>query len=146
MKWVWITLLAVGLLIAIVATCGAMLPVNHVASKRAKFKQPPATIWAAIDRDKTFREDGVNYEVTRSEPPRLLETKITDNNLPYGGTWTYEIAPAQAGSELRIVEHGSVYNPVFRFVSRFVMGHTATIEARLRELGKKFGEEVQVED
>jgi hypothetical protein len=146
MKWVWITLLAVAAIVAIVAACGAMLPVNHVASKRAKFKQPPATIWAAIDRDKTFREDGVNYEVTRSEPPRLLETKITDNNLPYGGTWTYEIAPTPAGSELRITEHGSVYNPIFRFVSRFVMGHTATIETRLRGLGKKFGEEVQVED
>ena len=146
MKWIWITLLVVAAIVAIVAACGAMLPVNHVASKRAKFKQPPAAIWAAIHRDKTFREDGVNYEVTRSEPPRLLETKITDNNLPYGGTWTYEIAPTPPGSELRITEHGSVYNPIFRFVSRYIMGHTATIQTRLRELGKKFGEEVQVED
>jgi hypothetical protein len=30
---------------------------------------------------------------------------------------------------------------VFRFVSRFIMGHTATIDAYLRALGKRFGTE-----
>lgn len=146
MKWIWIVLIGIAVVIGLIAACGAMLPVNHVVSRRARFRQPPASIWAAIDRPKTFRDDGVNYEVTRSEPPRLLETKITDTNLPYGGTWTYEVAPAAGGSELRITEHGSVYNPIFRFVSRFIMGHTATIDKTLRELGKKFGEEIHPED
>ena len=146
MKWVWIVLIGVAAIVAIVAACGAILPVNHIASRRARFKQPPAAIWAAINREKTFREDGVNYEVTRSEAPRLLETKITDKNLPYGGSWTYEIAAATEGSELRITEHGEVYNPIFRFVSRFIVGHTATIDKTLRALGKKFGEQVQAED
>ena len=146
MKWVWIVLIGVAAVVAIVAACGAILPVSHVASRRARFKQPPATIWAAIDRQKTFREDGVNYEVTRSDPPRVLETHITDQNLPYGGSWIYEITPTPDGSELRITEHGNVYNPIFRFVSRFIMGHTATIDKTLRDLGKKFGEQVQPEE
>jgi hypothetical protein len=146
MKWVWITLLAVAALIAIVAAVGATLPVSHVATRRARFKQSPAAIWAAIDREKTFREDGVNYEVTRSEAPRLLETRIADQNLPYGGSWTYEIAPAADGTDLRITERGDVYNPIFRFVSRFILGQTATIEKSLTGLGKKFGEQVRVED
>jgi hypothetical protein len=34
-----------------------------------------------------------------------------------------------------------VYNPLFRFISRYVMGHTATIESYLRALGKRFGDE-----
>jgi hypothetical protein len=146
MKWIWIVLVGVVAVVAIIAACGAMLPVSHVASRRARFKQQPAAIWAAIDREKTFREDGVNYEVTRSEAPRLLETRITDKNLPYGGSWTYEIASTDGGSELRITERGEVYNPIFRFVSRFIMGHTATIDKTLRDLGKRFGEQVQVEN
>ncbi|HMA23731.1 MAG TPA: hypothetical protein VKP00_07045, partial [Gemmatimonadaceae bacterium] len=46
-----------------------------------------------------------------------------------------------SASRVTIVERGSVYNPLFRFVSRFFMGHTATIDAYLRALGKRFGEE-----
>jgi hypothetical protein len=146
MKWVWIALVSISAVVAFVAAAGAMLPIDHIAARRARFKQAPGALWAAIDRPKTFQEDGVNYEVTRSDPPRLLETRIADTHLPYGGSWTYEIAPAPEGSELRITEHGSVYNPIFRFVSRFIMGHTATIDKSLRELGKKFGEETRVED
>jgi hypothetical protein len=146
MKWIWIALIGIAAIVALVAAWGAMLPVSHVASRRARFKQPPVTVWSAIDRQKTFHEDDVNYEVIRSDPPRLLETRIADKNLPYGGSWTYEISPASDGSELRITEHGEVYNPIFRFVSRFVMGHTATIDKSLRDLGKKFGEQSSVED
>ena len=40
-----------------------------------------------------------------------------------------------------MIERGSVYNPVFRFISRFFMGHTSAIDGFLRALGKKFGTE-----
>jgi hypothetical protein len=157
MRWLWIILgsvVGVIALIAIVAAItGAMLPVGHVASRRARFRQTPSAIWAAISRDgqKTFREDDVNYEVLEAVPDRRLVTRIADKNLPYGGTWTYEIeadgtGPGAAGSTLHVTEHGEVYNPIFRFVSRFVMGHTATIDSSLRALGKKFGEDVRIED
>jgi hypothetical protein len=42
-----------------------------------------------------------------------------------------------AGSELRITEEGEVYNPIFRFVSRFIMGHTATIDSYLSAVRKR---------
>src|SRR5262249_30170136 len=115
-------------------------------TRQTRFRKPPEAIWAAIAREKTFREDNVNYEVTESEAPRRMVTRIADKNLPYGGSWTYEIAPDAAGSSLRITEHRDVYNPFFRFVSRFVMGHTATIDGRLRDLAKQFGETPQIED
>ncbi len=34
-------------------------------------------------------------------------------------------------SSVTITERGSVYNPIFRFMSRFIFGHTATVEAYL---------------
>ena len=146
MRWTWTVVLLFLLVIAAIMGCGAALPVAHVASRQARFRKPVEEVWAAIAREKTFREDNVNYEVIESSPPRRMVTRIADKNLPYGGQWTYEISPDGDGSILRITENGEVYNPFFRFVSRFIIGHTATIDNRLRALGKQFGETVKIED
>lgn len=146
MKFLWIALAALAALVAIVWIAGAMLPVKHVATRRARFRQTPQAVWSAIAREKTFREDDVDYEVTRSEPPRVLETRIAQKDLPYGGSWLYEITPGPDATELRITENGEVYNPAFRLISRFIMGHTATIDKTLHALGNKFGESITVED
>ena len=42
---------------------------------------------------------------------------------------------------MTISERGEVYNPLYRFVSRFFIGHTRTIDAYLAELARSFGEE-----
>ena len=96
-------------------------------------------------------QDAIPYEATEFSPPDAsgkarLVGKIADPRLPYGGTWTYELAAAAGGAELRITERGEVYNPIFRFISRFVMGHTKTIDDYLEALGKKFGENVTIGD
>jgi hypothetical protein len=148
MKWVWIILGSLAAIVALMATSGALLPVSHVAARRARFRQGPAAIWTAISRngEKTFREDDVNYEVLAAVPERRFVTRIADRNLPYGGTWVYTIDPEPGGSFLEIEERGEVYNPIFRFISRFVMGHTATIDTSLRALAKRFGERIVIED
>jgi len=56
----------------------------------------------------------------------------------FGGTSTFEIGPAERGSTLTITERGEAYNPIFRFVSRFVMGHHRTIDAYLSRLRGRF--------
>ncbi|HET9402704.1 MAG TPA: SRPBCC family protein [Candidatus Acidoferrales bacterium] len=95
--------------------------------------------------------DAIPYEAIESSPPdsggkARLVGKIADPKLPYGGTWTYEVTPAADGTELRITERGEVYNPIFRFISRFIMGHAMTINHYLAALGKKFGENVTIGD
>jgi hypothetical protein len=106
MKWVWIILGALVVVIGAVVACGAMLPVAHVASRQVRFRKTPDAVWAAIAREKTFREGDVNYEVTESVAPRRMVTRIADKNLPFGGQWTYELSPDGAGSALRITENG----------------------------------------
>jgi hypothetical protein len=70
-------------------------------------------------------------------------TRIADPDLPFGGSWTYEIRAAEdGGSVVVITEDGEVRNPIFRFVSRFLFGHTATLDGYLRALGRKFSEDV----
>ena len=68
-----------------------------------------------------------------------------DPKLPFGGTWTYEVQPDVTGSAVTITEDGEVYNPIFRFVSKFIMGHKATMNGYLRALGKKFGQDVMLQ-
>jgi hypothetical protein len=47
---------------------------------------------------------------------------------------------------LRITEQGEVYNPVFRFVSRFVIGQNRTIETYLRDLGTATAQEIKIQE
>jgi hypothetical protein len=86
----------------------------------------------------------VPIEVKEWNPPARLVTRIAARDLPFGGTWTYELTPAGTGTELRITENGEVYNPLFRFLSRFVFGHTATMRTYLAALGQSLGEKVEV--
>jgi hypothetical protein len=66
-------------------------------------------------------------------------TRVADPDQPFGGTWTFDIGPDSGGARLTITERGEVYNPVFRFIARFVFGYTATIEGYLRSLREKLG-------
>lgn len=171
MKLVLMGIGALLLLVVAVLVVGALLPQNHVASRSADFKQAPEALWQAItnitaypswrpgiksteglpDREgrKAWREttaDGpMTYEILEADAPRRLVVRIAaDANLPFGGSWTYEIGNSGSGATLKITENGEVYNVLFRFMSRFVFGHSATIETYLKGLGRKFGETVEV--
>ena len=95
-----------------------------------------------------FRETGADgtilYEVESVVPNKRLVTRIADPSLPFGGRWTYDVLPEGDSTTLRITEDGEVYNPLFRFVSRFIFGHSATIEQYLRDVAKRFGEDSAV--
>ena len=170
MRWLLFGGISFAGLIMAVVVIGLLLPKAHVASKNASFKQSPAVVFAAISGPPDWRPDVVKFEIvpagggpakwkeydkrgrailyerTVSEPPHRMVTRIADPALPFGGTWTYELRETPEGTALRITEHGEVYNPVFRFVSKFVFGHAATLETYLQALGKKLGENIQIED
>jgi hypothetical protein len=50
------------------------------------------------------------------------------------------VSPETNGSRLNITERGEIYNPVFRFVSRFILGYTGTLDTYLKDVARKFGE------
>ncbi len=90
------------------------------------------------------RRRSIPYVVLENRSPQRLVLKIADDRLPFGGTWTYVVSPEAGGARLRITEDGEIRNTLFRFLSRFVFGYTATIDTYLRDLGKKFGETVPI--
>jgi len=71
--------------------------------------------------------------------PSLLVSRIDGADLPFGGVWAYEITPAPGGSNLTITEQGEVSNVFFRFMSRFVFGHHATMDTFIKHLQAKAG-------
>lgn len=167
MKWLLIVVAVLAAIVLGVAAVGMALPQNHVAQRSAHFSASPEKIWAVIAdaasyptwrsdvssvqmlsaeggkvawREVSAKGNKLSFEATTSEPPSHLVTLITDKGIPFGGNWDYRIVPDGTGSRITITEHGEVYNPIFRFVSRYVMGHTATLDAYFKGLAAKLGE------
>lgn len=159
----WILGLLIGVPIAVLvlaAGIGLLLPQSHTASVSAQLDAPPDRVWTAITGVETFaswrpgidgverladrdglpvwRETGtygaMTIAVTAWEAPHRLVTRIADEDLPFGGTWTYVLEPANGGTRLTITEDGEIYNPFFRFMARFVFGYEGTMHGYLEGL------------
>lgn len=144
---------------------GMLLPVVHQATAGRDFDQPTEEIWALISdpaasaawpgrgvqrveietRDgagvaltwREFYNDGsdLGFERTRMEAPRFFVSRIADEGLPYGGTWTFFLDPLEdGGTHLSITEEGEIYSAYFRFIGKYVIGHDATMNDYLNAL------------
>ena len=101
-------------------------------------RRPETVVGAGQPRPQNHLRTG------RGQDAFAARTRIAEKNLPFGGTWTIDIAPTgrQRGA---VTEDGEIYNPIFRFMARFFFGYTATIEGYLRDLGHRFGELTKIE-
>ncbi len=153
-------------LVLVVLVVGWGLPVAHRVSRRVVVATTPEQLFAtvvAVEQypvwrsgvtrvdvlvtdssrfPKVFREHGsdgaIQFEVVERVPARRFVTRIADPTLPFGGQWTFDVTSADGGAQLEITEDGEVYNPIFRFVSRFVLGHTRTLDQYLGDVVKQF--------
>jgi len=139
MKWVLFIVGGLVLLVVIVAAIGATLPRTHTASRTLRVRRSPQEAWTAIAQ--AMNTSAVPVDIVESDPPRKLVSKVKETEKMFGGTWTVAVAPLENGSTVTITEDGSVANPIFRFVSRFVIGHHATMDGMLKSVAKNFGEE-----
>ena len=139
--------------VALVAGIGFLLPRDHQASVTLDVPVSLDSVWALITHIEGFPEWRPDVErverqpdrdgrpawheigsggtlplyVRSSDPPRELVVAI-DDGLPFGGTWTYRLTADGGSTRVAIVEDGQVYNPIFRFVGRFIIGYDATLE------------------
>ena len=173
MKWILIAVGIVAALIALIVVIGAMLPRDHAASVTARIAAKPEEVWSALTTPAAFpewrsdvkriellpatttgpswREHGSNGAITfvvdAWEPPTRLVGRIADEGLPFGGSWEYRIErDGPSGSRVTITERGSIYSPIFRFVSRFMMGYTSSMKGYLKALARRFGGETTPEE
>lgn len=155
----------VALAVAPVAV-GLTLPVQHTVARRVVIQRPREEIWARIvdfagqtswrpdvkrpvrldDRDghEVWREAGdLALETVEMLPPERLVRQVVANRI-FGGTWTVTLRQAPGGTEVAVTESGEVYHPLFRTVSKFVIGHDRTVRAYLTNLARSFGQEGSV--
>lgn len=85
--------------------------------------------------------DAIAFELVQGASGRRFESRITSTDLPFGGRWLISLEPID-DQKTRIVvqEEGVVHSPVFRTLSRYVFGHTATMDAYLDDLARSFAE------
>ena len=159
-RWALLIVAALGGLVALVALVGATLPRKHTIARTSRLAMSQEALYALlvnVDGYPAWRRDLRKLErlpdrygmpawvehmrggriplaFERMDRPSLLVVRITDLSLPFGGTWTYSLKATPPGSELTITEDGEVSNPIFRFVSRFVLGQAATIEGFLKSV------------
>jgi uncharacterized protein YndB with AHSA1/START domain len=162
----WLLVVIGGLvaLFGLLAIAGTFLPVEHETSRTREIPAPPVEVWELVndfvswpswvprihkmerrDRDgrevwiMSSREGELPSEVIERAPPSRLVTRISDPKLPFGGTWTWEITPDEGDQSLvTITERGEIYNPLFRFLARYLFGYHATIESYLAALSRRF--------
>ena len=150
---------------AAIAGVGALLPQEHTISRTSQFEQRPLVLWATIagpptwrpsiknyqplpprNNHRTWKEidargNAVTYEAIEEVPPVRLITRIADPALPYGGIWVHEITIQPGGCILQITEKAEIYNPIYRFLARFVFGYSSTIDDYFEALHAKFKEQ-----
>lgn len=157
---------ALALLAAVIALIGSRLPRAHIASRSIFLHQSPRNVYGVV-RDfgsapawrpdvkhielvpqqggpLHYREEGtngtINYELAEDVPNERMVVRILDTDLGYSGKWTYVFVAENGGTRVTITEDGEVSNVLFRFMSRYVFGHTATLDQYLISLSQRFGE------
>jgi Polyketide cyclase / dehydrase and lipid transport len=162
MKWL---LGIVGVLVAAVAiiyAIGFSLPRDHVACVERVIPQSIENVAARIRDVRAYPEwrdiavenlsadgdtiayveiaDGerIAYRRTEPEADHLFVSEITDETLPFGGQWRITLTPAGAGARVSIEENGHVRDPLYRFFSAIVFGHTSSMELYLDKLAASF--------
>lgn len=162
----WIVGLVAGLvaLVVVVVGVGLLLPEKHRVSESARLRVSAEQLWeiianygayptwrsgvSAVERlpdvnghpvwkETDSHGGGIPYETVEAVPNKRLVRRIADPKLPFGGTWTFDLEAIPEGIALTIIEDGEVYNPVYRFVSRFIFGHTKNIHGYLNDLQTK---------
>ena len=124
-------LLGTVLLFALIIGIGYSLNEKHTAMRQTKLVATPEVVWNTItdfSNAASFRPDlsrvdvlptrngmpvwrevdrkgeSITFAVIESKPPSRLVVKVAQLDLPFGGTWLYELAPAGAGTSVKITE------------------------------------------
>lgn len=149
------------LLIVAVYAVGSFLPSDHTVVGIRSFENPPEDVWFLItdirqypiwrtdvarirSRNNTgdslsWKETYLNgdvlpFVVVRSRRPHRWMIKLASANLPFAGSWTYDLKPTDIGCRLQITEKGTVDSPFLRFFWRIFVNPNERIDLILDDL------------
>jgi len=138
LRWLSRGLLLVLVAVACLAAYGATRPREHEISRTIELDRSPAEVFAILEDARAFpcwRSEVATVEIVAESPRRFVEhtddgeitfvveervadrrlvVRIADDDLPWGGAWTYELVPTGSGTALTITERGFVDNVILR--------------------------------
>jgi uncharacterized protein YndB with AHSA1/START domain len=166
MRWILWAITLLMLLLGAIVIAGGLVAREHQIVRTVELSAPPGDVFAAIadleampawrpevsrvDRvpgetgtPAMYREVGVRGVVTwvvlENRPPVRLALRIQGAGPGFDGSWTFDLAPAPGGTRLTVTERGEIDNPVFRFLSRFVVGYGKSLDEYLEALARHLG-------
>ena len=143
---------------------GSRMPREHRSVVTATFKASRATVWAALtdyasmptwwptvrairieklpdgteltwNKDKHGQE--IPFRTGESRVNEKLVRVIAKDDLPFGGTWTFELSDAPGGgTQLKLTEDGFINPALFRAIATWFMGLDATQKDFIAHLEK----------
>ncbi len=162
MKWILIVLGTLIVVVILVYVIGMLMEVTHKATAQRKFKVSANQIWLIltdfkdykswrsgikelrVDGDRQWTEtnsygDNVSYALEIIAENQSMKTQILNKDLPYGGYWEFTLSSDPGGCVLSITENGEVYNPFFRFMSKYIFGHDTSLKTYMKDLEARAG-------
>ena len=162
MFWILMVMALIVAIVLALVVGGLVTPREHEATRSRVYTASTDQVWNAV-RDvanyAAWREDMIDSELVQGSgdaphvqwreissggtvtfgiveelPPTRMVARVLDEDLPWGGTWTWEVSPAANGARLTITERGYVNNPIFRFIGTHFIGFNKTIDSYLRAL------------
>jgi hypothetical protein len=172
-RWTGTIFFALAFIFLVLTGIGTSLPIDHHASCSASFDGAQNNLFAEIADDTSsirWRTDISRAVIVSGGGPTAVwrETDSHGNTLvyrttgyvygqklartidyvpgmPFAGTWTYSFSSAAAGKTLvSITEDGKIYNPFFRFLSRYVFGYDQRMQTYLTDLSTDLQEKVPI--
>lgn len=166
MTWILTIAGVVAGLALVVWVIGTRLPGGHIARGTVTLAAPIERVWGlvsdfgatpgwrpdvrAVEMEpstggpvrfvETTGQGKTPFEIVSQTPPTGQVVRVVDEGLPFGGTWTWELTPADAGTRITITEDGFIRNPVFRVMGRLFFRPTDTIDRYLRALAAAVGD------
>lgn len=160
MKWLLGLFVVLIGIVAIVFFVGLCLPRRHTAMISAVIPAPVEQVWGRITTVAEFprwRKDMTSIQIVNDSEwvevagkmriPMKMSSRdlmkrmvavINSNDLPFGGEWVYELQSSGGSTQVTITENGEVRQPVYRFVSQFIIGRTATLKKYISSLQDSF--------
>ncbi|NRA22150.1 MAG: SRPBCC family protein [Oceanospirillaceae bacterium] len=158
-----LTIILAGSIITIctILLIGWLLPIKHTANRSLLINAELDQVWHKISDYSVMPEwrielekvtqisagvwqelsksgDSIEFETIQSVPQQRLVRKIVGENLLFGGSWTFEISRQGDKTQIKITENGEVYNVIFRFVAKFMMGYHRSMDTYLEQLQASF--------
>jgi hypothetical protein len=168
MKWIMLSIVAIFLLLTLVMLIlGLLQPVKHSVTRSIHLNQSAGTVfavltntaalptWSSTVQKVELLPDSAGKPTARvtlkwghlqmimsqieSVPPTQLIIRMTRENGPILGTWTYQLTADARGCQISLTEEGELKNPFLRVIS-WLRGPDTNIKRTLLDLAQKFAE------